>query len=77
MKIEMNRSKTSNPQSANPGMGNPMTPSPTSAPLKGGVHHAGTPETTTRNTASITGEGPDHIKGSESETIHGEKRKVS
>jgi hypothetical protein len=58
-------------------MGNPMTPSPSSEPLKGGVNHAGTPESTTRDTDSITDEGPDHIKGSESETIHGERRKAS
>jgi hypothetical protein len=62
MKIEMERSKHSNPLSANPGMGNPMTPSPTSAPLKGGVNHGDTPETTTRKTSSITGEGHNELK---------------
>jgi hypothetical protein len=59
---EMNRSKHSNPVSANPGVGNPMTPSPTSAPLKGGVNHGETPESTTRETHTMDGEGHNELK---------------
>jgi hypothetical protein len=62
MKTEMTRSKSGNPLNVNPGMGNSV-PSPAGEPLKGGVHHAGTPETTTRSSESASGQGPDHIKG--------------
>jgi hypothetical protein len=72
---EMSNTKFSNPATANPGMGNPMTPSPTSSPLKGGVHHGNTPHTTTRETHSMEGSGPDHLKGSERERA-GQLRKT-
>lgn len=63
MKTEMTRSKTSNPLNSSPGMGNSMTPSPSSEPLKGGAAHAGTASKTTRSSDSASGQGPDHIKG--------------
>jgi hypothetical protein len=53
MKHEMQRSGHSNPLNSNPGMGNSMTPSPSSEPLKGGVNHAGTPELTTRSNGTV------------------------
>lgn len=70
MKIrDTNRTKFSNPTTANPGMGNPMTPSPTSEPLKGGVNHGDSPQTTTRDTDSLTGQGtsPNHLKDMETD----------
>jgi hypothetical protein len=72
MKIELERSKSSNPLTSNPGQGNSMSPSPSSEGVKGSANRGNTPESTTRNTKSMTGTGPDELKG-ESGEESGEK----